>query len=706
MTRYQSILPLENEEHVSLTGHNVTNIIPRNNCSSEERRWYRLWMSIPAFCVGVLGVAVLFVQTSSLRRTVLIQEAPFQQESFQQWEDWKEEMVQAALHFASDVSAAWSPSSLSTDTNDEAMLLQQVWMSPQVAQTWWNDISETIKEQMSKLNQQTQETAVKAGQWADQAASNTQKWAQEESQHAGQWLESAANQTENVVGEAASETEKFAQEAGEETGKLVNNAAKATKHFASDKGKQAKQWADGAAENTKEWTKDAENTTGHWIGEESKEAGEWIQTEAGRAEHAAGNAAHWAGDEAKDAGQWIKKEGNATGHFIGKEAEEAGHFIGEESKAGERWIGNETERTGEWIGDETKRGAAGTKQWFEKESNVTEHWISQEARKSSRWFGKEAQETEHWFQKEGNATGQWFKKQSNRTVHWFEADAVAVRLWWSNITHRDRVQDESLAYFNTTAAFALLVSGYGWYDSSRDFFAYQQGLDVQENEAYCAVATAAAVINSFRGRLDLPIDSHYNPYQYATEDSLFNECTDENVTVHNETFDGLMEAPGGLNLDQTKALLECNLPSSGWSVTARHVDPNDVSLDDMRKDLVLALMSPASRVIVNFNRAAATQSGGGHFSPLGGYSHERDAFLVMDVAKYKYPYVWMPAPVLYRSLMTVDACGSFKSPDAQVKLKSSHPDLSQPTSARDLAKSMSKLGCKAAFRGYIIVQQL
>jgi len=250
------------------------------------------------------------------------------------------------------------------------------------------------------------------------------------------------------------------------------------------------------------------------------------------------------------------------------------------------------------------------------------------------------------------------------------------------------------------------VSGYGWYDSSRDFFTYQEGLETQQNQAYCAVASAAAVINSFRGKLDLPVDKKYKPYPYATQDSLFNECTDENVTVHNSTFDGLLSSPGGLNLDQTKALLECNLPSEGWSVDAVHVDPSNVSIDDMRKDLVMALMSPASRVIVNFNRAAANQEGGGHFSPIGGYSHERDAFLVMDVAKYKYPYVWIPAPVLYRSLMTVDACGSWKSPEAQVKLKESHPELSEPESASDLARSLSKLGCKAAYRGYLLVSQL
>lgn len=230
---------------------------------------------------------------------------------------------------------------------------------------------------------------------------------------------------------------------------------------------------------------------------------------------------------------------------------------------------------------------------------------------------------------------------------------------------------------------------------------------LQENQAYCSVASAAAVINSFRGRVELPMDPSFSPYPYATQNNLFNECTDKNVIVHNETFDGIRHAPGGLNLDQTKALLDCNLPKVEWSIEAYHVDPSNISLDEMRKDLVLALMSPASRVIVNINRAAANQVGGGHFSPLGGYSHERDSFLLMDVAKYKYPYVWIPASILYRSLMTVDSCGSLsKSPEDQVDLTFSHPELARPQSSRDLTKAMSKLGCQAAYRGYLVVKQL
>ena len=174
-----------------------------------------------------------------------------------------------------------------------------------------------------------------------------------------------------------------------------------------------------------------------------------------------------------------------------------------------------------------------------------------------------------------------------------------------NVTDRKNVVDESLLYLNSTFAFTLLADEYGWYDLSRDFFIMQQGWDVQENQAYCALATAAAILNSLRGMVTLPLDPWYDPHYYATQNGLFNKCTNKNVILRNTTFDGIFAAPFGLSLDQTEALLKCHLPSNGWSVDTRHVDPSIVSIDQMRKELVLSLMSPSSRVLVNFNRAVA-----------------------------------------------------------------------------------------------------
>ena len=710
MTQYQSILPSSSgldEEYIPLTYQTHNSYERPSQC-----RWY-LW--IPAFLFGVFSVAALFVwQSLSRNATIERSTTPPQQPEVlpdfvqvEQWDEWKEELVQAAQKFRADVTQAWA-----YEGSKDAEFLQDTW-SPEQAQAWWEGISQSTKQWMHQAGNVTQKEAAEAGHWigemgneTKQWAKDTSKWAGEHAEEAKEWAQEATSETGQWVGNATEKTTKKA-------GHMAQDAANSTQHWMKNATSKTTKWAKDEEEKTKEWTEHEANSTGHWIddeaektkkwvGQESKEAGHWIGEEANKT-------GRWIGEESREAGDWFKKESERTGeaaggagHWAGDEAKDVEEWLRKEGNVTEHWVGDEVKRSCEWIGDE----AESSKKWFERESNVTERWISEEAKDSANWFRKEARETGIWFKKEENVTGNWVKKQSNRTVHWFEADAEAVRIWWNNITHRDRIQDESLVYFNTTAAFTLLVDGYGWYDSSRDFFTYQEGFDTQENQAYCALAAAAAVVNSFRGFVALPTDPVYKPYPYATQNSIFNECTDKTVIVRNTTFDGVLASPGGLNLDQTKSLLECNLPKDGWSVEAHHVDPSFVSLDDMRKDLVLALMSPASRVIVNFNREAANQIGGGHFSPIGSYSHQRDAFLVMDVAKYKYPYVWIPAFVLYRSLMTVDACGTWNYPDAQVKLKSSHPELSYPQSSRDLTKSIQKLGCKAAYRGYIIVKQL
>jgi hypothetical protein len=260
-------------------------------------------------------------------------------------------------------------------------------------------------------------------------------------------------------------------------------------------------------------------------------------------------------------------------------------------------------------------------------------------------------------------------------------------------------KEKALLYLNNSYAYSLLMNGYHWYDYSNDFFLLQGGLDAQINQAYCAVASAAAVINSFRPFKSVPVERVYFPYHYATQENLFNECVQDTVIFRNETFDGLLTAPGGLSLEQLQKLMEC----FDFNVTALFVDPANVTMDDVRQQLEEALMNPSKRVIVNFDRRSLGQDGGGHFSPLGSYSKKEDSFLIMDVAKYKYPPVWVPTERLYISLATEDGCGDWRYPSGQ-QSKSHH--LDHPISSREYEKVMRLLECRKMHRGFLIVQAL
>jgi hypothetical protein len=65
---------------------------------------------------------------------------------------------------------------------------------------------------------------------------------------------------------------------------------------------------------------------------------------------------------------------------------------------------------------------------------------------------------------------------------------------------------------------------------------------------------------------------------------------------------------------------------------------------------------PKTKVmIVSYSRTVLSQTGIGHFSPIGGYHPSSDMVLIMDVARFKYPPHWIPLSLLYDALCTVDS---------------------------------------------------
>jgi hypothetical protein len=60
-------------------------------------------------------------------------------------------------------------------------------------------------------------------------------------------------------------------------------------------------------------------------------------------------------------------------------------------------------------------------------------------------------------------------------------------------------------------------------------------------------------------------------------------------------------------------------------------------------------------VIVNFLRSAIGEEKFGHISPLAAYDADTDRFLLLDVARYKYPPVWVSAAELFAAMNTTDS---------------------------------------------------
>ena len=204
-----------------------------------------------------------------------------------------------------------------------------------------------------------------------------------------------------------------------------------------------------------------------------------------------------------------------------------------------------------------------------------------------------------------------------------------------------------ILYHAHPSAFSLLYDSsnspnYSLSEYSLDYFLLNSGgFDAQINQAYCAVASVAALLNSLKyakrfrdvgdvteWSFDLPIDFRYNPYPYATqEDILSGDCVWNNVIEHGDgtgsgmqggNVDGIFKPPYGLSLEQASKLLKCHT-SDEWVVTVQEMDPSHIALSKMRFDLKAALIDPDARVMINYDRKGVGQVGGGHFSPLGAY---------------------------------------------------------------------------------------
>lgn len=86
---------------------------------------------------------------------------------------------------------------------------------------------------------------------------------------------------------------------------------------------------------------------------------------------------------------------------------------------------------------------------------------------------------------------------------------------------------------------------------------------------------------------------------------------------------------------------------------------NTFAVDEFRARLKSNLSQEGDFILVNYDRRVLKQSGAGHISAIGAYDENRDAVLILDEAPYKYPFTWVPVPLLYNAMHTRDT-GNFR----------------------------------------------
>jgi hypothetical protein len=177
-------------------------------------------------------------------------------------------------------------------------------------------------------------------------------------------------------------------------------------------------------------------------------------------------------------------------------------------------------------------------------------------------------------------------------------------------------------------------------DAREAYFPLADNFLTQKTQSYCGVASIVMVLNALG--VPAPPVPEYSPYRTFTQDNVLDQRTD--AVLPRETL-----ARQGMTLDQIGGILAIEPVKE----EVRHA--SDSSVDEFRKLASAYLGEPGHFVIVNYLRKALGEQLGGHISPLAAYDAKADRFLILDVARYKYPPVWVKTADIFGAMNTPDA---------------------------------------------------
>jgi hypothetical protein len=162
----------------------------------------------------------------------------------------------------------------------------------------------------------------------------------------------------------------------------------------------------------------------------------------------------------------------------------------------------------------------------------------------------------------------------------------------------------------------------------------------QKTQAYCGVASIVMVLNALQ--VPAPTTPEFEPYHTFTQDNFLDARTE--TILPRETL-----AKIGMTLDQIGQLLALQ----SIAVEVHHA--SDGGLEEFRAVARNYLGQKEHYVIANYLRKTLGQQLGGHISPLAAYDAKADRFLILDVARYKYPPVWVKASEFFDAMNTTDS---------------------------------------------------
>ena len=207
---------------------------------------------------------------------------------------------------------------------------------------------------------------------------------------------------------------------------------------------------------------------------------------------------------------------------------------------------------------------------------------------------------------------------------------------------------------------------------TNDFFQLANHYQPQANPLYCGIASSVIVLNTIRAtsgkippQMQLSIKKpkvlggEVIPYKLYSQATLLNESTDKVksrkiIQLKNISDSGKDKAEQfdpGLKLADLKGVLESYELEVQDYPAELEVSSGVIKFRDTLKRV---LAEQQQFILINYKSNLVGQSSSGHISPVGAYDAKSDSVLVLDVAGYQNPWIWIPVKDLYASMHTKD----------------------------------------------------
>ncbi len=177
-------------------------------------------------------------------------------------------------------------------------------------------------------------------------------------------------------------------------------------------------------------------------------------------------------------------------------------------------------------------------------------------------------------------------------------------------------------------------------NAKENFWKIVRFYESQITLTFCGITSSVIALNALS--VEAPPSQVLGKYRMFTQEEFFTESV--SAVINKSDIE-----ERGITLNE----LACVLGT--FPVTLEKFTAKTLSSEEMRMILVSALKNPNQVVLGLYQRQVLNQDGGGHWSPVAAYDELSDSFLILDVARYKYPPVWIEAPAFMNAMQTTNA---------------------------------------------------